>query len=61
MDQPLIHHLREMRARINTGEITLDEAAAQIGADPETGLTESGARDLLSRPSAEVERDWLES
>lgn len=72
--QPLIHVLRETRAQILAGATTLDEAAAVLGADPEVGLTDIGARDLLSRPTAEVdasyrrvfetaqlELDWLKS
>ncbi|HLS74093.1 MAG TPA: hypothetical protein VK046_10005 [Actinomycetaceae bacterium] len=55
---PLIHVLREMRAQIHAGVITLDEAAAKLGADPDVGLTETGARDLLSRPTADVEGEY---
>lgn len=71
---PLVQTLREMRSRINAGTITLDQAAAQLGDDPNIGLTELGARDLLGKLSDEVEgeyrmifetarleRDWLKS
>lgn len=55
---PLMQTLREMRAKIHAGTITLDEAAAQLGDDPDVGLTELGARDLLGKPSAEVEGEY---
>jgi hypothetical protein len=55
---PLVQTLREVRAKINAGTITLDEAAAQIGDDPNIGLTELGARDLLGKPSAEVKDEY---
>lgn len=55
---PLMQTLREMRARIASGTITIDEAAAQLGDDPDVGLTELGARDLLGKPSAEVEGEY---
>lgn len=55
---PLMQTLRETCAKIAAGSITLDEAAAQLGDDPDIGLTEVGARDLLSKPSAEVEREY---
>lgn len=54
----LIEVLREERAKIHAGTTTLAEAAAKLGADPEVGLTEAGARDLLSRPTADVEGEY---
>ena len=54
MKTALIHVLRETRAGITT----LDDASAALGADPEVGLTEAGARDLLTKPSAEVEQSY---
>ena len=55
---PLVQRLREMRAKIHAGAITLDEAAVRLGDDPDVGLTELGARDLLGKPSAEVEGEY---
>lgn len=55
---PLMQTLREMRSKIVAGTITLDEAASQLGNDPDVGLAELGARDLLGKPSAEVEGEY---
>lgn len=74
MTKPLIELLRATQAQIEAGTVTLDEAADALGADPEIGLTEVGARSVLSRPideveqsyrrtfeTAKLEHDWLKS
>lgn len=36
----LLHHLREGRAKIASGALTLDQAARSLADNPEVGLTE---------------------
>lgn len=60
MDQPpLIDQLRDYRARIHSGNLTLESAAQELAADPRHALTEEQARDLLTRPVADVEAEYV--
>lgn len=55
--QPLIHTIRGLRAKVAAETLTLDEAATQLVAASE--MTMVGARDILARPSADVEAHYL--
>lgn len=49
------------RARIDsdTDPLTLEEAARALSQEPEIGLTETGALDLLSQPPADVKAQYV--
>lgn len=59
MNQPLIHTIRELRAKVASGTMTLDEAAAELVAAQGSKATLVGARDLLSRRTADVEESYV--
>jgi hypothetical protein len=61
MDRPSrLDQLRYYRARVASGALTLDEAARALSAETDGGLTEYGARDLLSQPVADVEAAYTQ-
>lgn len=56
---PLIDLLRDLRARIASAALTPGEAARALAAEARFDLTEQDARDLLARPVAEVEAEYV--
>lgn len=62
MSRPLlIEQLREYRARIHSGNLSVEEATQALARDWSNDLTQAEARELLGRPVAEVEAAYVQS